>query len=326
MRVLVIGAAGFIGSHLVAALLARGRLANATGNVEPISELILADSAPIARLPSSLIPVRTEVGDCCDLNFLQQLFSVGIDSVFPLAAALTTEAETNFAQGLKVNVLGFMQLLETCRAQRVAPRLVYASSIAAFGGELPETVDDALAHTPQTSYGTHKAVAELLINDYSRHGFIDGRALRLPVVLIRPGPPSPAVSDRVAALVREPLQGHDVVCPFDPYTRMPVVSARRVAQALLAAHELPAERFRYTRAFNLPALTVSVREILEAVERMSAGRLLGRVTFERQAGLQAIIDGWPKVFVSDFAAQNGIYADASFDEIIRAYIEDYLGK
>jgi nucleoside-diphosphate-sugar epimerase len=325
MRVLILGATGFIGSQLAATLIARGRVTNAAGELEPITELVLADVRPPARIPSSLVPVRTELGDCVDLAFLQRLFEKTIDSIFPLAATLTTEAETNFSRGFQVNVLAFMQLLETCRQQARAPRVVYASSIAAFGGPLPDTVDDGVARTPQTSYGTHKAIAELLITDYSRHGFIDGRALRLPVVLIRPGAPSPAVSDYVASLVREPLQGRDVVCPFDPDTRMPVASVRRVAESLIAVHDLPSDVFGHTRAMNLPALTVSVREMTQALERFSGRGRLGRVTFKPQAVLQKIVDSWPKASVSEFASQHGIRADAGFDDIIRAFIEDYLG-
>ena len=326
MRVLILGASGFIGSHLAAALAARGQLLNGAGRIEPISELVLADARPVSQAPKGAAPVRTEVGDCTDLAFLQRLFEVEIDAVFPLAATLTTEAETNFSLGLQVNVLAFMQLLETCRNQRKAPRLVYASSIAAFGGGLPDTVDDSVIHTPQTSYGTHKAIAELLIDDYTRHGFIDGRALRLPIVLVRPGAPSPAVSDRVASLVREPLRGRDVVCPFDPQTRMPVASVRRVAEALIAVHDLPAGGFAHTRAMNLPALTVTPREMIDALERRAGGRALGRVSFAPQPALQAIVDGWPKVFVSALASRHGIRADGSFDEIVSSYVEDYLAN
>lgn len=322
MRILILGAAGFIGERLTRALLARGRLMCA-GREEPITELILADARPVAQLPESQIAIRTETGNCTDLRFLQHLFDAEVDTIFPLAATLTTEAETNFSLGLQVNVLAFMQLLETCRIQRRAPRLIYASSIAAFGGPLPETVDDSIVHTPQTSYGTHKAVAELLIDDYTRHGFIDGRVLRLPIVLIRPGAPSPSVSDRVAALVREPLRGQAVECPFDPQTPMPVASVRSVAEALIAIHDLPADAFGHTRAMNLPALTVTPHDMVAALERVGAGRQLGNVTFAPQSGLQAIVAGWPKRFVSALASRNGIHADASFDDIIRTYLEDY---
>ena len=325
MRVLITGAAGFIGSHLVAALLRREQLRDASGKLQRIGELVLADTAPIARATAhSSLPVRVETGDFCDPGFLRRLVGSGVDSVFHFASTLTIDAETNFARGLRVNVQGLMQLLETCRAQAQPPRVVFSSSIAAFGGPLPKTVDDTVAQTPQTSYGTHKAIVELLLNDYSRHGFIDARALRLPFVLIRPGAPTPAVSDRVAAIVREPLLGRDVVCPLAPETRIPVASARRVATALLAIHDLPAASFGHTRAMNLPSLTVSVGEMAEALKRFGQTRRLGRIIWEADAQLQAVVDGWPGKFVSERASRNGICADADFDEIIRAFIEDYL--
>jgi nucleoside-diphosphate-sugar epimerase len=325
MRVLVTGAAGFIGSHLRSALLARGQLSDASGKPQGISELIVADTVPIAcAAADGDIPIRTETGDFCDPAFLRRLVGSGVDSVFHLAATLTIDAETNFARGLQVNVHGLMQLLEICRAQARPPRFVFSSSIAAFGGPLPKTVDDTAAQTPQTSYGTHKAIVELLLNDYSRHGFIDARALRLPFVLIRPGATSPAVSDRVAAIVREPLLGLDVVCPLAPETRIPVASARRVATALLATHDLPAASFGHTRAMNLPSLTVSIGEMVEALQRFGQTRQLGRITWEADARLQAVVDGWPSNFVSERASRNGICADADFDEIIRAFVEDYL--
>lgn len=325
MRVLITGAAGFIGTHLRAALLARGQLSDATGKPQGISELILGDTAPIGPAAAGgSIPIRAETGDFCDPAFLRRLVGSGVDSVFHLASTLTIDAETNFARGLQVNVHGLMQLLEICRAQAQPPRLVFSSSIASFGGPLPRTVDDTVAQTPQTSYGTHKVIVEQLLNDYSRHGFIDGRALRLPFVLIRPGAPSPAVSDRVAAIVREPLLGRDVMCPLAPQTRIPVASARRVATALLAVHDLPAACFGHTRAMNLPSLTVSIGEMVEALQRFGQTRRLGRVRWEVDARLQTFVDGWPSNFISETASRNGIGADADFDEIIRAFVEDYL--
>lgn len=324
MRVLITGAAGFIGSHLRSALLARGQLCDASGKAQAISELILADTAPVAQAAADAkLPIRSESGDFCDPVFLRRLVGPGVDSVFHLAATLTVDAETNFARGLQVNVHGLMQLLEICRAQARPPRFVFSSSIAAFGGPLPRTVDDSVAQTPQTSYGTHKSIVELLLNDYSRHGFIDGRALRLPFVLIRPGKPTPVVSDRVAAIVREPLLGRDVVCPLAPQTRIPVASARRVATALLALHDLPVSSFGHTRAMNLPSLTVSIGEMVEALQAFGRTRRLGRVSWEADARLQAVVDGWPSNFVSERASKNGIRADADFGEIIRAFIEDF---
>jgi D-erythronate 2-dehydrogenase len=319
MRILITGAAGFIGRRLTAALLARGTR-NAAGAARPGDELVLAD---LAACDAGGDPrVRVETGDFADPAFVARLLADGVDSVFHLAAALTIEAEARFDHGLAVNLHGLLRLLDACRRQRRPPRFVFASSIAAFGGPLPATVDDAVARTPQTSYGTHKAIAELLIDDYTRHGFVDGRALRLPIVLVRPGAASPAVSDRVAAIVREPLAGRDVVCPLAADTRIPVASARRVAAALLELHDLPAQAFGATRTMNLPSLTVEIGEMVESLHRFAGGRTVGRVRWEPDARLQELVEGWPRQLVSECASRAGIRGDASFDEIVAAYVED----
>lgn len=208
MRALVLGAAGFIGSHLARELQQRGTLFG-----QPLTELLLADARPAPSASPAPAATRVLQGDICDARFLDQLFAQPLDAVFHLAATLTLDAELDFARGMAVNVHALIALLERCRAQAEAqmkaPAFVFASSISTFGGPLPDTVDDHVPQTPQTSYGTHKAVAELLLRDYTRRGALDGRALRLPVVLTHPGPASGSVSDRLAALIREPLAGRD---------------------------------------------------------------------------------------------------------------------
>lgn len=304
MRVLLLGAAGFIGSHLAATLRQRGTLCG-----QPITELLLADNRPVAGGLQ---------GDICDAAFVQRLFARPVDAVFHLAATLTLDAEQDFARGLAVNVQALMQLLERCRAQGQAPSFVFASSISTFGGPLPDTVDDAVAQNPQTSYGTHKAMAELLINDYSRRGFIDGRVLRLPVVLTHPGPASGSVSDRIAALIREPLNGRDAVCPLAVDTRFPVASVQCVVNSFLALHALPAHRFGPTRVMNLPSLSVTPAEIAAAVQRRGAS---GRIVWQPDAQMQTIVDGWPRAFTSERALSLGLQADRHIDDIVTAYLE-----
>jgi len=304
MRVLLLGAAGFIGSHLAATLRQRGTLRG-----KPITELLLADNRPVAGGVQ---------GDICDEAFMQRLFAQPVDAVFHLAATLTLDAEQDFARGLAVNVHALMQLLERCRAQAQAPSFVFASSISTFGGPLPDTVDDAVAQNPQTSYGTHKAMAELLINDHTRRGFIDGRVLRLPVVLTHPGPASGSVSDRIAALIREPLNGRDAVCPLAADTRFPVASVQCVVDSFLALHALPAHRFGPTRVMNLPSLTVTPAEIAAAVQRRDAA---GRIVWQPDAQMQSIVDGWPRAFTSERALSLGLQADRHVDDIVTAYLE-----
>lgn len=320
MRVVVTGAAGFIGRRLTATLLRHGALVGPDHRRAPIRELVLADVADVPPPLSGNVNIRIETGDFCDPEFRHRIMRGGVDSVFHLAATLTTAAEADLKQALAVNVGSLIELLELCREQSVPPRFVYASSIATFGGTLPEVVDDDLPQRPQTSYGTHKAIAELLINDYSRHGIVDGRALRLPIVVIRGGTGASSVSDRVAAVVREPLAGREVVCPFAPETRMPIASVRNVAEALCALHDLPAGRLGDTRAMNLPALSVSVADMLAALERVAPGRA-GQVRFEPDPVMQAIVDGWPKGFGSTRATRLGINADSDFDSVIRDFVE-----
>lgn len=325
MRVLVLGAAGFIGRNLVKALRAGGTLRVRGRKEQRIVELVLADFRPVppVAVPDGIV-IRVEQGDICDPSFLPRLFDGDFDCVFHLAATLTLDAEMDFARGLDVNVHALMRLLEHCRAQARPPSLVFASSISAYGGALPEVVDDDVVQTPQTSYGCHKAIAELLISDCSRRGFVDGRVLRLPIVLTHPGPSSASVSDRIAALIREPLNGRDAVCPLDPRTRFPVASARSVVRGLLALLALPADVFGATRAMNLPSLTVTPAAIEAAVVRAHTGGRLGATAWQPDEQMQGIVQAWPREFTSRRALERGIVGDASIDAIVAAYVEDDL--
>ena len=322
MRVVITGAAGFIGRKLTAALIRQGQLMGAGEAPAPISELVLADHVDFDAPSTGTgnIQIRKLIGDLRDADFRKGLFAGGVDSLFHLAASLTTEAERDLALGIETNVLSLLGLLALCRAQPVAPRMVFASSIATFGGALPTVVDDSTVQTPQTSYGVHKVIAEQLISDHSRHGLVDGRCLRLPIVVIRP-PAAPSVSDRVAAILREPLNGRDVDCPFKPETCLPLVSVQAVVQSLLTLHDLPGSRLAPFRAFNLPALSVSVAAMVDSL-RAYSDRKPGKVQWKPDAAMQAIVDGWPAQFDSARARQLGILPDASITDIIDAYLKD----
>jgi nucleoside-diphosphate-sugar epimerase len=311
MRVLILGAGGLIGSHLTRLIL------DAPG---AITALVLADQIPVPIPAAASIPVHSEQGDICDEGFINRLLP-GADCVFHLVALLTTETEADLPRGMAVNIGALMRLLEVCRTQSRAPRFVFTSSIAAFGGPLPAAVHDDVPRTPQTSYGTHKAIGELLVDDYTRHGWVDGRVLRLPIVLVRNGPPREALSDRVAALIREPLYGRDVVCGLDPQMRMPVASASRVAEALLQMAAVPAESFGHTRAMNLPSLSVTAAELADAVARSPVAHK-GRITWEAEPRLQALVESWPRWFVSSRATRLGLGVDATVDEIVGGFIAE----
>ncbi|WP_164867961.1 NAD-dependent epimerase/dehydratase family protein [Rhodovarius crocodyli] len=299
MRILITGAAGFLGRRLVAALLARGYQAD---------KLFLADRVEFTPPPGT----TALVGELADPAYLDILAGLGCDSVFHLAATLTLEAERDPAAAWAGHVAPVQRLVRASNR----PRIVFASSIAVFGGDLPDPVQDDLRQTPTTSYGTQKAIVELLLADHSRRREIDGRALRLPIVLTRPGASLPVVSDQVAAIIREPLAGREVDCPLSPETRIPVASVGAVVRALLALYDLPEAELPPGRAMNLPALTVSIAEMIAALG--DAGRLVRMVP---DPVTQKVVDGWPKRFVSAHASALGIGADAD----LAALIADYTG-
>jgi len=314
-----LGAAGFVGSRLVRELLRRADMPGASGVVQIVASDLHPPRQPWSH--AARAELQFVAGNVLDPALFDTLFARPFDAVFHLAASLTFDAETDFEQGMAVNVHALMRLLEHCRAQAVAPKFLFASSISSFGGVLPDVVDDFVFQTPQTSYGTHKAVAEQLINDYSRRGFIDGRVLRLPIVLTHPGPPSASVSDRIAALIREPLAGRDTVCPLAPDTRFAVASVDKVVESLLALRDVPAGVFGASRALNLPALTATPAQLVEAaVRRAPAGA--GRVSWQQDQQMQRVVDGWPGVFTSALARELGIAGDQSADEIVAAYLKE----
>ena len=319
MRVLITGAAGFLGRALAAELSRVDTLVGHNGEPSSIVELVLADRAPCrapGRCGFGVVPVQ---GNLSDPAFVKLLAERRFDSIFHLAASLTLDAEHDPDAAFEINVEAVRRLIIANSAN--TPRIIFTSSIAVFGGSLPDIVDDSVRSTPTTTYGAHKAIVELLLADATRHGRIDGRMLRLPIVLIRPGAATPTVSDRVAAIVREPLAGRNVECPLAPETRIPVVSASAAARALIALHNLPTSYLPLGRALNLPALTVTVADMVESVERRrkNAGAI-GRIAYEPDPALQAIVDGWPKHFVSADADRLGLKSDPNFDAIVSEYL------
>jgi nucleoside-diphosphate-sugar epimerase len=202
--------------------------------------------------------------------------------------------------------------------------VVFASSLAVYGGPLPLAVGDETALTPQTSYGTQKAIGELLVNDYSRKGFVDGRAVRLPTVVVRPGRPNRAASTFASSIIREPLAGREAVCPVSPDTIMALVSPRRIVAGLLRAHDLPGDAFGASRSLQLPGFSVAVGEMSAAVRRAGGPGAYARIRWEPDPLIQRIISGWPQRLAAPRAEALGFSADSGIDEVVRAFIEDDL--
>jgi D-erythronate 2-dehydrogenase len=204
------------------------------------------------------------------------------------------------------------------------PRLVFASSLAVYGGDLPPDVGEDTPLNPQTSYGTQKAIGELLVNDYTRKGFVDGRAVRLPTVVVRPGRPNRAASTFASSIIREPLSGQQAVCPVSADTVMALVSPRRIVDALLHAHDLPADALGANRSLQLPGFSVAVGEMAAAVRRAGGEVAFARIHWEPDPLIQRIVSGWPRALATPRAAALGFAADNGIDEVVHAFIEDDL--
>ncbi len=324
MRVVITGGTGFIGSYLARELLQRGQLVGPEGTAQSIDRLVLADRFPSRRDYTGDDRVEVMTGDCADPDFLAAAITDDTDSIFHLAALLTSETAANFDEGRRVNLTGMVNLLERCRQLRRPPRLVFASSMSTYGAPLPDVVDDTVVQRPQNAYGAYKLIGEQLIEEYTRQGFIDGRGMRFSVVIIRPGKPDNVVSNVIAGIVREPLHGQDTYCPIPADTRFPVISPRRVAQGLATAHDIPPDAFGASRSMNFPSLSVTVQEMVDAAARAAGNRALGKIEWRPDPAFQRLVDDWPKYFESEFANRHGIHAEASFDEVIQVYMEEHM--
>jgi nucleoside-diphosphate-sugar epimerase len=311
MRIVVTGGGGFLGQKLARALLAR----------RDVSKLVLFDAAFPPQMPRD---PRLELvqGDVSDAATVARVVTADTASLFHLAAVVSGAAEADFDLGMRVNLEGMRLVLERLRGCARPPRVVYTSSVAAFGGELPPVVDDSTLASPQTSYGAQKVIGEYLLADYTRKGFVDGRSLRLPTIVVRPGKPNAAASSFASAIVREPLNGVEYDCPVGPETGVWLLSPRRVVEALLHAHDTPAEAWGARRVVNLPGITVTVAEMIEALGRVGGAKASARLRFVPDARIQGIVRTWPVRFRTPRALAMGFRADPDIDTIIRDYVAD----
>src|SRR5688500_67287 len=251
MKILITGGGGLLGQKVAYELLARGGIGSEPGARPELTGLVLFDQAfPPARVEDAR--VRCVTGDLLDRDLLARACAPQVDAVFHFASVVSAGAEADFDLGMRVNVDGMRNLLEVCRAQPASPRLVFPSSVAAFGGDLPEVVLDTTAPTPQSSYGTQKVIGELLVTDYTRKGFIDGRAVRLPTIVVRPGKPNRAASGFMSSIIREPLNSEPAVCPVPRDTKMWIASPKRAVDMLIHAMALPASAWGANRTVNGP--------------------------------------------------------------------------
>ncbi len=323
MRVLITGGGGFVGARLARTMLAKGTLAG-----RRIEQVVLADQvAPPADLAADR-RVESRVGKL--LGQCQALRDEAFDGVFHLASAVSGECESDFDLGLASNLDSTRALLDALRyraTQGAAPtRVVFSSSIAVFGPDpaypFPPLVGDDTLPTPQTSYGTQKLICEHLVSDYTRKGFIDGRAARLVTVTVRPGRPNGAASSFFSGIIREPLAGEEAVLPVSPDVAHPVASPQTMVDGLIAVYEASREAFVGRSAITLPGLNVTVQQMLDALEKVAGPKVRARVRFERDERIAGIVANWPRGVTTARATALGLKAETTFEDIIRKYIAD----
>ncbi len=322
MEIIVTGAGGFLGHRLVKKLLEQSSLAGPEGRAQPIERVVACD-LKLPSLPDDSRVQQVEA-DVSASEVPDGLVNRRTGAVFHLAAVVSVAAEQDFDLGMRVNLDGTRSLLEACRRSAPGCRFLFASSAAVYGGDLPAVVEDGTALAPQTSYGTQKAIGELLINDYSRRGFVDGRCLRLPTIAVRPGRPNLAASAFASSIIREPLEGREVVCPVPPETPVCILSPRKVIESFLRAAAVPAADWGPARVTQLSGITLTVRDMLAALERVAGAAVARRVRFQADPVIQRIVAGWPTCFDSVKSRRLGFTADRSMDDVISAFIEDEL--
>jgi nucleoside-diphosphate-sugar epimerase len=323
MHILIVGAAGMVGRKLTAALVGTGQVGG-----REISRLTLADVIKPDAVEFSGT-VDTVATDLSAPGAATALVASRPDLIFHLAAIVSGEAEADFEKGYRINLDGTRDLLEAIRLQGqespYKPKLVFTSSIAVFGAPFPEAIGDEFFSTPLTSYGTQKAICELLLNDYSRRGFLDGVGIRLPTIVIRPGKPNLAASGFFSNILREPLVGQEAILPVSRDVRHWFASPRAAVGFLIHAAELDTEKLGWRRTLSVPGLSATVGEEIEALRRVAGDKAVGLIREVPDQKITGMVAGWPRNFEASRAAALGFRAEMSFDEIIRIHIEDELG-
>ena len=324
MKVVVTGGAGMIGRKLIDSLLTTPELIDRDGVKNEVTSItafdIVAPNPPMPDDPR----LSFVIGEISTPSTIETLIDDTTDTVFHLAAVVSAQAEDDFDLGMRVNLDGTKVVLERCRVLDHLPRIVYASSVAVFGGKMPDTLDDMTTPNPQTTYGITKVIGEYLIDEYSRKDFVDGRALRLPTIVVRPGRPNKAASTWASSILREPLTGRAAVCPVREESKMWMQSPRRVVESFRHAQMLESSTWGTHRVVNLPGITGSVTESLQALSRAGGNSARSLVTFEHDPFIQNIVDGWANNFITPKGLKMGFNADKSLDEIVNVFLEEDL--
>jgi nucleoside-diphosphate-sugar epimerase len=320
MRILITGAAGMVGRKLIARLAKDGKL-----NGRKIAALDLHDIVPPQAPAMEGVTVSIHTGDLAAPGAMASLVTSRPDVIFHLAGVVSGEAEANFDLGYHVNLDGTRVLFDAIRLAAFAPRVVFTSSIAVFGAPFPDIIPDEFHPTPLTSYGTQKQMSEALLADYSRRGFFDGIGIRLPTICVRPGKPNKAASSFFSGIIREPLSGQEAILPVPRSVLHTHASPRSAVNFLIHAAEIDGAAVGPRRNLTMPGVAVTVGEQIEALERVAGANAVKLIREQPDETIWAIVKGWPTRFEAKRSRELGFAAENSFDEIIRAHIEDELG-
>ena len=321
MHVLVIGAGGMLGAKLLARLCSSGKL-----DGKAITRITRYDAVSPTPPPVSSFPIDTFVGDLSATSEADKLIATKPDVIFHLAAIVSGEAEKDFEKGYRINLDATRILFEVIRKTGggYKPKVIFTSSIAVFGAPFPDAIDDDFFTTPLTSYGTQKAIDELLLNDYSRRGFLDGVALRMPTVCVRPGKPNLAASGFFSNIIREPLAGKPAVLPVSDTVRHWNASPRAAIGFLVQAAEMDTAKLGDRRTLTLPGLSCTVAEQIEALRKVAGNDVVKLISSVPDETIAKIVSGWPRNFNPQRALSLGFKAEASFADIIRVHLDDEL--
>ncbi len=322
MHVLILGAAGMIGRKLTERLVADASLGRRA--IERLTLVDIVTPQVPARAP---FPIAAEACDFAAPGAAERMLAGKPDVIFHLAAIVSGEAEADFDKGLRINLDGTRQLLDAIRSEMAGhpPLVVFTSSIAVFGAPFPEAIPDSFRHTPLTSYGTQKAICELLLADYSRRGFLDGIGIRLPTICVRPGKPNKAASGFFSGIIREPLNGEDALLPVGEDVRHWHASPRSAVGFLIHAAAMDTGTLANRRNLTMPGLSVTVAEQIASLRRVAGDRVVARIRREPDAVIARIVQGWPRKFDAARAGKLGFkLVERDFDDIIRFHIDDEL--